>query len=95
MSISVRECVGQSLICCQIWLQDMFVELYGLIGMSCMKIFGNASSIFNLAVEILMSSVLVEFSIKSFVVSQLCKSVRQFCSWSEDSMLECNSISSA
>ena len=55
-----------------------FVELDGLICMS--KIFGNAGSIFNLAVEILMSSVLVEFSSKSFVVSQLCKSVRQFCS---------------
>ena len=38
-----------------------FVELDGLIGMSFMKIFGNADSIFNLAVEILMSSVLVEF----------------------------------
>ena len=58
----------------------MFVESDGLICMSCMKIFGNAGSIFNLAVEILMSSVLVEFSSKSFVVSQLCKSVRQFCS---------------
>ena len=52
-------------------------------------------SIFNLAVEIWMSSVLVEFSSKSFVASQLCNSVRQFCSWFEDSMLECNSISSA
>ena len=55
-----------------------FVKLDGLIGMSFMKIFGNAGSIFNLAVEILMSYVLVEFSSKSFVVSQLCKSVRQF-----------------
>ena len=63
--------------------------------MSFMKIFGNACFIFNLAVEILMSSVLVEFNSKSFVVSQLCKSVRQFCSWSEDSMLEYNSISLA
>ena len=34
---------------------------------------------FNLAVEILMSSVLVELSSKSFFISQLCKSVRQFC----------------
>ena len=57
-----------------------FVESDCLIGMSFMKIFGNAGSIFNLAVEILMSSVLVEFSSKSFVVSQLCKYVRQFCS---------------
>ena len=57
-----------------------FVESDGLIGMSFMKIFGNAGSIFNLAVEILMSSVLVECSSKSFVVSQLCNSVRQFCS---------------
>ena len=57
-----------------------FVELDCLIGMSFMKIFGNAGSIFNLAVEILMSSVLVEFNSKSFVVSHLCKSVRQFCS---------------
>ena len=57
-----------------------FVELDGLIGMSFIKIFGNAGSIFNLAVEILMSSVLIKFSSKSFVVSQLCKSVRQFCS---------------
>ena len=57
-----------------------FVESDDLIGMSFMKIFGNAGSIFNLAVEILMSSVLVEFSSKSFVVSQLCKPVRQFCS---------------
>ena len=72
-----------------------FVESDGLIGMSFMKIFGNAVSIFNLAVDILISSVLVEFSSKLFVVSQLCKSVRQVCSWSEDSMLECNSISSA
>ena len=63
--------------------------------MSFMKIFGNAGSIFNLAMEILMSSVLVEFSSKSFIVSELCKSLRQFCSLSEDSMLECNSISSA
>ena len=82
----MRECVGQSVICCL---------LDGLIGMSLVKIFGNTGSIFNLAVEILMSYVLVEFSSKSFVVSQLCKSVRHFCSWSEDSMLECNSISSA
>ena len=57
-----------------------FVELDGLIGMSFMKIFGNAGSIFNLAVEILISSVLVEFISKSFVVSQLYKLVRQFCS---------------
>ena len=57
-----------------------FVESVGFISISFMKIFGNAGSIFNLAVEILMSSVLVEFSSKSFVVSQLCKSVRQFCS---------------
>ena len=69
-----------------------FVESDGLIGMSFMKIFGNAGSVFNLAMEILMSSVLVEFSSKSFVVSQLCKSVRQFCSWSVDSILEYNSI---
>ena len=38
-----------------------FVELYGLIRMSFMKIFGNAGSVFILAVEILMSYVLVEF----------------------------------
>ena len=57
-----------------------FVELDGLIGMSFMKIFGNTGSIFNLAVEILMSYVFVEFSSKLFVVSQLCKSVREFCS---------------
>ena len=54
-----------------------FVELDALIGMSFMKIFGNAGSVFILAVEILMSYVFVEFSSKSFVVSQLCKSVRQ------------------
>ena len=59
-----------------------FVESDDLIGMSFMKIFGNAGSIFNLAVEILMSSVLVEVSSKSFVISQLCKPVRQFCTWS-------------
>ena len=53
-----------------------FVELYALICMS-MKIFGNAGSVFILAVEILMSYVFVEFSSKSFVVSQLCKSIRQ------------------
>ena len=57
-----------------------FVESDGFIGMSFIKIFGNVGSIFNLAVEILMSSVLVEFSSKSCVVSQLCKSVSQFCS---------------
>ena len=56
-----------------------FVELDALIGMSFMKIFRNAGSIFILAVEILMSSVLVEFSSNSFVVRQLCKLVRQFC----------------
>ena len=56
--------------------------------MSFMKIFGNAGSVFNLAVEILMNSFLVEFSSKSFVVSQLCKSVRQFCYRSAESMLE-------
>ena len=56
-----------------------FVELDGLIVMSFMKIFGNAGFIFNLAVEILMIYVLVEFSSKSIVVSQLCKSVKQFC----------------
>ena len=56
------------------------VESDCLICMSFMKIFGNAGSIFNLAVDILISYVLVEFSSKSFVVSQLCKSVRQFCS---------------
>ena len=72
-----------------------FVELYGLIGMSFIKIFGNSGSVFILAVEILMSYVLVEFSSKSFVVSQLCKSVRQLCSCSVESMLECNSITSA
>ena len=53
-----------------------FVESDGFIGISFMKIFGNAGSVFNLAVEICMSYVLVEFNIKSFVVSQLCKSVR-------------------
>ena len=57
-----------------------FVELDDFICMSFMIIFGKAGSIFNLAVEILMSYVLVEFSSKSFVVSQLCNSVRQFCS---------------
>ena len=36
-----------------------FVESDGLIGMAFMKIFGNTGSIFNLAVEILMNSVLV------------------------------------
>ena len=56
-----------------------FVELDGVIGMSFIKIFRNAGSIFNLAVEILMNSVIVEFSSKSFVVRQLCKLVRQFC----------------
>ena len=55
-----------------------YVESDSLIGMSFRKIFLNAGSIFNLAVDILMSSVLLEFSSKSFVVSQLCKSVRQF-----------------
>ena len=45
-----------------------------------MKIFKNAGYVFILAVDILMIYVLVEFSNKSFVVIQLCKSVRQFCS---------------
>ena len=35
-----------------------------------------------------MSYISVKFSSKSFVVSQLGKSVRQFCSLSEDSILE-------
>ena len=57
-----------------------FVESDDFIGQSFMKIFENAGSIFNLAVEIFMNSVLIEFSSKSFIASQLCKSVRQFCS---------------
>ena len=63
--------------------------------MSFMKIFGNAGYLFIIAVDILMSYVLVEFSSKSFVVSQLCKSVRLFYSLSVESMLGCNSISSS
>ena len=61
-------------------LTPRYFESDDFIAMSFMKIFWNAGFIFNLAVEILMSSVLVELSSKSFVVSQLCKSVRQFCS---------------
>ena len=44
------------------------------------EIFGNAGFVFILAAEILMNYDFVEFSNKSFVVNQLCKSVRQFCS---------------
>ena len=59
-------------------IQRYFVESDGFIGISFMKIFGSAGSVFILAVDILLSYILVEFGSKLFIVSQLCKSVRQF-----------------
>ena len=50
-------------------IQRYFVESDGFIGMSFMYIFGNAGSVFILAVDILMSSILVEFGSKSFILS--------------------------
>ena len=55
------------------------IESCGVISMSLMKIFGNAGCIFIFAEDILISFVFIELSIKSYVVSQLCKSVGQLC----------------
>ena len=57
-----------------------FIESNGFIGQAFMKIFRNAGCVFILAVDILMSYVLVEFNSKLFIVSQLFNLVRQFCS---------------